>query len=485
MIATPAARMPSSFRDPAGVVLRFPDRILRVVRPEYVGDMEAFLGTRTAREAVESAKLISTERLPVNAFPDLDLNPAEALYEHERVPFPSYPYEWPGEMLQAAGTLTLDLALAAFEEGYGLKDATPYNVLFRGSRPVFVDVLSFEPRDPRDATWMPYGQFVRTFLLPLLANRDLGWPLQQTLSGRRDGLEPETIYRSAGVLRRLTRPYLELVTLPTWMATWMPRWMAASRSDDASLYRPKPAASPEQARYILERLLNSCRKQLQAAQPDSGGDSNWSHYLDRKSLYSPQQLAEKEAFVREALDLTRPATVLDAGANEGHFSLMAARTGAAVVAIDTDPVVVGSIWRRANAENLDVQPLVVDLTRPSPANGWRNQECPSFLDRAAGTFDLVLMLALMHHIVVTERVPMEQLLALAAEISREYLLIEFVAPEDPMFQRIARGRQALYSHLTKERFESAAQSHWNLVRSRRITGLHRWLYLYRRRRAKN
>jgi SAM-dependent methyltransferase len=311
----------------------------------------------------------------------------------------------------------------------------------------------------------------------LLANRDLEWPLQQTLSGLRDGLDPDMVYRAAGVFQRLTRPYLEVASLPTWMA--------ARHRERVSLYHPKPAASPEQARYILEKLLNGCRKQLNAAGPRSGAASTWSEYLETKSLYSPQQLAEKEDFVREALELARPAWVLDAGANEGHFSALAARTGAAVVAIDTDPVVVGSIFRRARAEKLDIQALVVDLTRPTPATGWRNQECASFLDRAAGSFDLVLMLALLHHLVVTERIPLEELLALAAEISRDYLLIEFVAPEDPMFRRIVRGREALYSHLTKERFEAAAQAHWELVRSSRITGLYRWLYLYRRPRAKN
>lgn len=477
MIATPDAKSPSSFRDPAGVVVRLNDRILRVVRPDSIGELEAFFETRTAHVAIASGTLVSSERLSTDAFPNLDLDSAEALYEHERVPFPSYPYEWPAEMLHAAGTLTLDLAVASLEEGFGLKDATPYNVLFRGPRPVFVDVLSFERRDARDATWRAYAQFVRTFLLPLLANRDLGWPLQQTLSGWRDGLEPEAVYRATGFLRRLARPYFELVSLPTWLA--------ARRGEDASLYHPKLAESPEQAGYILRNLLNGCRKQLNAAGARSGVGSTWSQYLDHKSLYSPQQLAEKEAFVREALELARPATVLDAGANEGHFSLLAARTGAAVVAIDTDPVVVGSLWRRACAENLDVQPLVVDLTRPTPAHGWRNQECASFLDRANGAFDLVLMLALMHHILVTERIPLEELLALAAELSRDYMLIEFVAPEDPKFQRIVRGREALYSHLTKERFETAAQAHWELVRSKRITGLHRWLYLYRRRRAKS
>jgi SAM-dependent methyltransferase len=474
MIATPDATTPASFRDPAGSVIRSGGRILRIVHPAFVADLETFLATGAARAFLDAGNLISSERLPANALPGLV---DQSVFEHERVWFPSYPYEWPAEMLHAAGLLILDLMLRALDEGYGLKDATPYNVLFRGHRPVFVDVLSFERRNPYDSSWMAYAQFVRTFLLPLLAHRDFGWPLQQTLSGRRDGLEPETLYRAAGFFKRLASPYLQTVTLPTWLAS--------KQREDASLYHPKPAGSAEQAAYIVRNLLNTCRRHLNAAALRASGDSTWSEYLDRKSLYSTEQLAEKEGFVAEALDLTRPAAVLDAGANEGHFSFMAARTGAAVVAIDTDPVVVGSIWRRAAAANLDVQPLVVDLTRPSPATGWRNQECSSFLDRAAGGFDMVFMLALMHHIVVTERIPLEDLFALAADISREYLLIEFVAPQDPMFQRIVRGREALHSDLTQQRFEEAARSHWELVRSRQITGLHRWLYLYRRRRAKN
>ncbi len=475
MIAAPDART-ATFRDPAGSVLRDGERIVRIVRPEFLGELEAFLETRTANESVDSGRLISSSRLSPEAIPDLMIETGGALYEHDRVTFPSYPYEWPAEMLQAAGLLTLDLALAALEEGFGLKDGTPYNVLFRGPQPVFVDVLSFERRQPCDATWMAYAQFVRTFLLPALASRDLGWPLQQTLTGRRDGLEPETVYRGVGFFRRFTPPYLETVSFPTWLSR--------RKRGEAPSYRPKPSSSDEQARYVLGRLLRGCRKQLVAAGPGRTTESAWSGYLDSKSLYSPQQLSEKETFVREALDLAQPATVLDAGANEGHFSMLAAKSGASVVAVDTDPVVVGSLWRRASSAKLDVLPLVVDITRPTPATGWRNQECDSFLDRARGSFDMVMMLALMHHIVVTERVPIEELLAFAADLCREYLLIEFVAPEDPMFQRIVRGRAALYVHLTKENFETAARRDWELVRSRQITGLHRWLYLYRLRRVK-
>src|SRR5262249_3269321 len=117
------------------------------------------------------------------------------LLEHERLPFPSYPAEWPPEMLHAAARLPVDPPPAHQPAKLGLKDATPYNILFRGPRPIFVDVLSFEQRDPGDPTWAPYGQFLRTFLLPLLVNQRLRMPLDQIFATRRDGLEPEEVLR--------------------------------------------------------------------------------------------------------------------------------------------------------------------------------------------------------------------------------------------------------------------------------------------------
>lgn len=472
--ADPNLTARASFRDPAGAVYRLPGRILRSVHDSHVQDLRDFLDTRAAHEATDQGRLVSSAPVSPSDFPEIG---AESLWEHERIPFTSFPYEWPPEMLHAAAGLTLDLAEAALQEGFGLKDASPYNVLFRGAQAVFVDLLSFERRDPLNSTWLAYGQFVRTFLLPLMASRHFGLPLDRILQGQRDGLEPETVYQWAGPWRRLMPPFLSLVTIP--------KWLGKRSGGNAPSYRSKPASSAEQARFVLQGLLRSCRRQLQSVAPSAQRESTWTGYVEHKSLYSPEQLAQKENFVKQALDLARPASVLDVGANEGRFSILAARQGAEVVAIDSDPVVSDCLWRAASAGNLNVLPLVVDLTRPTPAVGWRNQECPSFLDRAAGRFDMVLMLAVVHHMLVTERIPLEDLLGLADELSREYVLIEFVAPEDPMFQRIVHGRDELYSHFSPAWFEAAACSRFELVRSARIDGLHRWLYLYRRRRAAN
>jgi SAM-dependent methyltransferase len=449
----------ASFRDPAGAVFRKNGRILRAVEPTFIPELESFLSTRAARKAIDSGRLVSTSRV------------SEQVFEHERIPFASYPYEWPAEMLHAAGELTLDLASAALEEGFGIKDATPYNVLFRGTHPVFVDLLSFERREERDASWMAYAQFVRTFLLPLAAYRYFGMHPADP-AAHRDGLDPETVYQWLGWRRRLTPPLLGLVSLP--------RWLARSGQDNRALYHPKPVASAEQARFVLQGLLKSCWRQLGALAPRRGKQSAWTDYVEQKSLYSPQQLAQKEEFVREALAGAR--AVLDIGANEGHFSFLAARAGARVVALDSDPIVVGNIWRAAFHEQLDVLPLVVDLARPTPAMGWRNRECESFLDRARESrFDVVLMLAVLHHLLVSERIPLNEVLALASELTERDAVIEFVAPQDPMFQRIVRGREQLHADLTVERFEQAARRHFDVVRSQKIDGLNRWLYLLRRR----
>lgn len=460
--ASPAA----SFRDPEGVLWKHQDRVFRAVADTARETLE-FLESPLARRWCSEGRLIRT--WPVSSGETVARPPQAApfphLVEHDAVWFPSYPYEWPAEMLHAAAELTLLLAREALHEGFGLKDATPENVLFRGSRPVFVDVLSFEKRAPEDATWMAYGQFVRTFLCPLLAARFLAADPRSYFSAHRDGLEPEVLYRLAG-WRRWSRPFLSPVTIPA---------MLSRREPAPADYRPRHVEA-ERAAYILRGQLRALDRQLERARPASK-TSRWSDYAAATAIYTGPEWEVKERFTAGVLRELRPARVLDIGCNDGHYSEIAAKAGASVVAIDSDAVVAGLTWTRAAAGGLDILPLVVDLTRPTPAVGWRNAENASFLDRAAGRFDLVLALAVLHHMTVTERVPLDAALDLLADLSRNHVLLEFVGPDDPMFQKLVRGRQGLYGHLTPKFFESVICGRFDVVRSARIGNLHRWLFL--------
>lgn len=472
----------SSFRDPSGKCWVLEHRVIRALGSTATSECEAFLQTSAARDFLARKQLVSTRRLSESEAVALREAPewrpwfgdgeTEAYFEHERVPFRSYPYEWPPEMLWEAGRLTLELAKGALEAGYGMKDATPYNVLFRGSEGVFVDVASFEARREGDPVWTPYAQFIRTFLLPLLASRYWGMRLADIFTTHRDGLEPQEVYRWCGLLRKLRPQFLSLVSIPTWLR---PR----ARASGQALYETRTLADPEKAKFIVDALLNQLQRKLNGLKPGPRPSSVWSGYMGSNS-YNEASFAAKERFVDEVLAQFQPKRLLDVGANTGHFSARAARAGARVVALDYDPVCVGAIWEEARAHKLDILPLVIDLARPSPPMGWRNCELPSFLERASGQFDCVLMLAVIHHLLVTERVPLESILELASELTTSLLIVEFVAPEDEMFRQLTRGRDHLHAGLNEAVFERACAAHFETVKTLPLPGTHRRLYALKR-----
>ena len=375
-------------------------------------------------------------------------------------------------MLWEAGRLTLELAQASLADGYGLKDATPYNVLFRGNQAVFIDVPSFEPRVVGDPVWQAYGQFVRTFLLPLLVNRHWGVPLADIFRTRRDGLEPHEVYRLCRPLERFRPLVFSLVSMPTWLS-------GKARARGEQLYQTRTLPNAEKARFIFESLLRQLQRSLAAVKPLGRKSSAWTEYMAANS-YSHSAFAAKERFVDEVLAEFKPKQVLDVGANTGHFSERAAKAGARVLAIDLDPACVGAIWQQARAQGLDILPLVIDLSRPSPALGWRYRECASFLARAAGAFDCVLMLAVIHHLLVSERIPLAEILSLASELTTSLLLVEFVGAEDEMFRELTRGREKLHGTLTEQTFEAACAEHFEIVRVLPLAGTQRRLYALRK-----
>ncbi len=454
-----------SFRDPAGFVSVTSDRVIRTVFPDGIANLNACLHSRAAQTFVEAGKLIASQPLD----PDTSLPAEQMRVEHPRIPFIAYPWEWPPAMLHAAASLTLELCSGLLEEGLGLKDATPSNILFRGPRPVFIDVLSIEERQPLDPVWLADAQFARTFLIPLLLNRRTGFPVHEQLLFHRDGITPAQAVRQLPRLRRWFPPDLNLVTLPA----------RAARLENQAIYRPRAARDAGEARFILGHRLRGLRAKLDSLEP-TREPSAWSTYESACPSYSQEQQTVKKQFVERTLTEIKPRRVLDVGSNTGEFSLMAAATGASVVSIDSDPESVSELWRMANKADADVLPLVADFARPTPATGWRCHEHSSLLDRCEGFFDCVLMLAVTHHLMVTDQIPPAEIFDAAAPLTTAWLLIEYVGPADPMFRRLARGRDALYQGYDRQVFEACARRSFEIAGSCEIPDSHRALYLLRR-----
>lgn len=467
-----------SFRDPGGRVVIAGSRAFRVVEPDYQETIKSFLASPLSAEMVDGEMLINTrtvndpelrEQLVRIALPQC---PHAMVLEHEHIAFPSYPYEWPPEMLYAAGALTLDLMERLLPANLVLKDSSPYNILFRGAKPIFIDLLSIEKRAVGDSTWLAYAQFTRTFISPLLADKYFGVRLDQTFSVYRDGLQPEQVFRMSGMWRKLHPAFLTSISLPALLSRMDPNRYQ-------TIYQPRQRRSAELASFILERQLRGLRRKLKAAKPVAVRKSSWHDYEEREPQ-KERNLPAKKIFVERALKEHGPRRVLDIGCNRGYFSLLAAQAGCSVVAIDQDPVVVGRLWRRASQEKLDVLPLVVDITRPTAGLGWRNMETRGFLDRARGSFQCVLMLAVIHHMLVTERIPLEEILQLACELTTDMLIIEFVPPDDPMFRLLTRGNDRLYEYLNRDLFEDLSSKYFVIERTEQVGDSERRLYQMRR-----
>jgi hypothetical protein len=420
-----------TFRDPEGRLYQDGDRILREVYPQHAPTALAWLQSPLAQRWIQQRRMVPTQILAAESGEPV-------LLEHERIFFPTYPWEWtPGQWVDAA-SLTLDLCEEALDCGLILKDATPLNILFSGPRSIFVDVLSFEQRDRHSPLWIAYAQFVRTFLLPLCAYVHLGWPLAASLQ-RRDGYVPADLAPFLPPLRRWRYPLRSLVTLPQLLEK---KAQAGTR---------RPQVSEELSAFAVRRLLRSTRKLLRSLVPPARA-SRWSGYTQTASHYKSSDQEAKQAFVRSSLESVRPARVLDVGANTGVYSRIAVESGADVVAWDTDVQAADLNWQTAHRSGLSILPVIADFARPTPAVGWQNRESVSLLDRAKGQFDCVMMLGVLHHLLIADQIPLDAIFKQLHDISRRWAIIEWIPQGDSQFDELCRGRQELYSHLTEEYF---------------------------------
>jgi SAM-dependent methyltransferase len=441
-----------TFRDPAGPLHIENGRVFRTVSQPYAGAILGFIRSDVGTRWVASGRLVSTT---IKSWQE----DGAVLLEHGRIPFPSYPWEWTPGQWGAAGELTLDLCEELLDLGLILKDATPSNILFDGPRPVFVDVSSVETHDPANPIWMAYAQFVRTFLLPLAASKYLGWPLSASLQ-KRDGYEPSDLHPYLSTLRRWRWPLRSLVTLPNLLET--------RRDMTTSALEGRWKKSPDLATAMLRHTLRSLRKTLHSLLPEIM-DSRWSGYPESASHYCEEDHLAKKEFLGKALLMIKPKTVLDLGANTGVYSRIAAGHNAKVVAWDSDISACQANWGIAHAEKLTIQVVVADVARPTPAMGWRNAESLSLLDRASSQFDCVLMLGLLHHLLLSDQIPLSEVARLTRDLTRNWLIIEWVPRSDPRFIEILRGRDALYGFLNEEVFLNAFLNHFSCVLRESLT----------------
>jgi SAM-dependent methyltransferase len=446
-----AATPRPTFRDPAGSLGFEENRVIRTIQPTARAAVLDFLNSPFCVRLQERGHLVGAT---------IEDSESGLRLFHPRIPIPTYPWEWSPSQWLAAAELTLTLCEEALDDGWILKDATPLNILFVGPKPVLVDILSFERRDPLSMIWMPYGQYVRTFLLPLVANKRIGWPLEMSLF-KRDGLEPADLYEAMGWADRVSSDAFWPVTLATMLER--SKKPDGAKPEGTTKRTPNQVSDPQLALHGLQRLLAGLRKRTRRALPRSSA-SNWSKYQGTLTHYTAQESAQKHAWVREVLAEMRPARVLDIGANTGEFSALSAEMGAQVVALERDASSAERLFCMSRELSLAIQTIHADMARPTPAVGWENSESTALLPRLEGQFELVLMLAVIHHLLLMEQIPLRAILALCRRLTLRHFVIEWVPVQDPMFQSLMRGRDELYGALREDDLIAACAGLFHVLR---------------------
>lgn len=464
MIAQPVfpkpARDPGSFRDPAGAVFHVGHRVLRYLNAQGADDFTALADSGLLESLIGRGSLVPTRVLPASEIPPVDGSKPALVLEHDRVPFISYAYEWPFELLRSAALQYLDTMRTSLDSGFILKDATSFNTQFFGARPSMIDISSFEPYVP-GRPWAGYSQFCRMFLNPLLLQSKAGIPFQRWLRSSIEGITPAELTRVLPFRRKLRRAVFTHVVLQAWLG----------RKLEGSPQTVKIAADGEFDLRTLRRLIDQLERTVGDLKRPVDA-SVWSDY-EIDCHYEATATSHKERFVDEVLAGWRPKLLWDLGSNSGQYSAIAARQSNYVVAIDGDELAVGGLTHRDDADHDRILPLVMDLGNPSPDQGWGGVERYGL--SARGPADAALALALVHHLSIAGHVPLPSVVEWLARHARR-AIVEFVPLDDPMAQRLLSARLDRPVGYDIATFEHSLTQHFAVERKEQLPNSDRTLY---------
>lgn len=462
MVRTEPEVHPASFRDPSGFLFEQDGRLYRQVNRVYAEHYQALQDSGLYTVLVEAGLLLPVQERAVEAPTPDD---AYRVIEPEPLEFVSYPFEWCFSQLKAAALTTLAIQQRALSRGLTLKDASAYNIQFHRGKPVLVDTLSFEVIDPGEP-WVAYRQFCQHFLGPLALMAYVDVRLARLLWANLDGLPLDLVSR---LLPR--RTWL----VPSLLIHLHLHAAAQRRFAGRSTMQQRPGRSIRlQGLQGLVANLEAAIKRL-TWRPLR---SDWADY-ELTHGYSETASNRKEQLVASFLEQVRPQSVWDLGANVGRFSRIASASGIQTVAFDLDPAAVELNYlevRRGQETNL--LPLVLDLANPSPALGWAHRERMSLAER--GPAGAMLALALIHHLAISNNLPLARIAAFMADLA-PWALVEFVPKLDPQVQRLLASRKDIFSSYTQDGFERAFGDHFVLNRREELGDSGRSLYWMERR----
>lgn len=448
--------VPSSFRDPSGFLLWQDGSIYRQVNAIYRENYEHLMNSGLYKTLVDAELLIPHDEVDIEI---AQFNKAYKIIKPELIQFISYPYEWCFSQLKEAALTTIEIQKTALNFGMSLKDCSTYNIQFQKCKPIFIDTLSFE-KYHEGQPWVAYRQFCQHFLAPLALMDYKDVRLNQLLRVHIDGVPLDL---ASSLLP--FRTYLKFSLLS--------HIYLHAKSQRHFADKPIDGSSHRVSRLGFLGLVDNLESAVAGLKWRADG-TEWADYY-RDTNYSADALQHKKQIVAEFVDKINPRSVWDLGANIGMFSRIASDKGIQTISFDIDHAAVERNYLECVAKGeTNILPLLVDLTNPSPGIGWENRERMSLVER--GPADTVLALALVHHLAISNNVPLAKIACFFNNICNS-LIIEFVPKTDSQVQRLLATREDIFPDYTQPAFETEFSRYFAIQSSVRIRDSERTLYL--------
>lgn len=442
-----------SYRDRAGFIRVENGRVRRFVNFVYADDYDHLLASGLYEILVQKGLLIShTEVEPDSTY--------YKIIEPEQIAFISQPGEWTATQWKEVLLCFLRINQLSISQGMILKDATPFNFTFYKGNCILFDTLSFTRYRDGDA-WIGYRQFCTSMLGPaaLMLKEDIAWG--RMFHSYADGWPLSFLSHSLSWKTRFS-PLLLLHI----------HWHARTRHSNTEKVNGK-GLTTDKLKLLWSMMASSIRKwePRRAVQL-------WPEYYTN-SILSNAYLDTKKTFVHKWLAEIRPSRVIDLGANTGMFSFLASAYAGSVLAIESDHDCVEELRKQLRTQKYtDIETVWADITRPTPATGWNNSERAALLTRLRG--DMLLALAVIHHICITANVSLELVAGLFADITNAYLIVEFVPRSDPKVKEMLMNREDVFADYTEDRFIESFQRYFSIIDSGTCTPSDRKLFLCRK-----
>ena len=446
----------SSFRDPSGFLFRINGSIHRQINQSYQKEYDFLMDSGLYKNLVDEKLLVPHEEVEI---PPLLQDTVYKVIKPETIPFISYPYEWSFSQLKQAALTTLEIQKIAMKYEMTLKDCSAYNIQFQNGKPILIDTLSFEKYE-EGQPWKAYRQFCQHFLAPLALMSHTDIRLNQLLRIYIDGIPLD-----------LAKKLLPTRTLTMFSLLSHIHIHAKSQKhyEDKDIKIKERKIGRRSFIGIVESLHSGVKKLKW-----SGDKTEWGNYYSDTN-YSDEAFSQKKEFVSKFLKEINPKLVWDLGANTGTFSRLASDMGINTISFDIDPVAVEKNYLECmEKQESKILPLLLDLTNPSPNIGWANNERMSFVDR--GPADAILALALIHHLVISNNVPLSRIVEFFKKNCNN-LIIEFIPKTDSQIQRLLATREDIFVDYNKENFEKEFKKDFVIRNEVRINESERILYI--------